>query len=99
MNTKKLISITGGTKGIGSEIAEYFLEKNWIVLIGSRQKSGLANISHDNLHFFKIDVKNEKDHQKFYQYARKISKNYQLKQKQLKDLYNEKARNKKIIKR
>ena len=76
MNTKKLISITGGTKGIGSEIAEYFLEKNWIVLIGSRQNSGLAKMSHDNLHFFKIDVKNEKDHQKFYQHARKISQNY-----------------------
>ena len=76
MREKKLISITGGTKGIGSEIAEYFLKQDWVVLIGSRKKDGLALKNHKNLYYLKIDVKQEKDQKKFYKYAKQLSSNY-----------------------
>lgn len=76
MNNGKLVTITGGTQGIGSEIAKYFLKKNWIVLIGARKKKELALHKHKNLHFFKIDVTKEEDHKKFYKKAKKISNNF-----------------------
>ena len=76
MKQKKIISITGGTNGIGSEIAEYFLKQDWIVLIGSRKKNGLAKKSHKNLYYLKLDVRKEEEQRKFYNYAKKLSGNY-----------------------
>lgn len=58
----KTVIITGGTKGIGAEIAKKFLIKNYRVLIGSRTKTGLALETNKNMKFFQIDVKKESDH-------------------------------------
>ena len=58
----KTIVITGGTKGIGSDIARKYLSEGWDVLIGARQETGLALEKQERLKFQKIDVKNESDH-------------------------------------
>ena len=58
----KTIVITGGTKGIGSDIARKFLSEGWDVLIGARQETGLALEKHERLKFKTIDVKNESEH-------------------------------------
>ena len=58
----KTIVITGGTKGIGSDIARKFLSEGWDVLIGARQETGLALEKHERLKFKAIDVKNESEH-------------------------------------
>ena len=66
MNNKtqnRTVIITGGTKGIGADIANKFLVENWCVLIASRNKSGLANEHHENLKFHQVDVRIETDHQ------------------------------------
>ncbi len=76
MNNGKLITITGGTQGIGAEIAKYFLKNNWIVLIGARKKKALGLYSHENLHFLSIDVTKEEDHKKFYKKAKTLSSNF-----------------------
>ena len=55
------IVITGGTKGIGSDIARKFLKEGWQVMIAARNKSGLATENHDNLMFQQIDVRKEKE--------------------------------------
>ena len=59
MNT---VIVTGGTKGIGAEIANKFLLEGWQVVIGARNKSGLATKQHERLEFQQIDVRNELDH-------------------------------------
>ena len=45
----KTVIITGGTKGIGAEIAKKFMDANYKVIIGARKKAGLALESHRNL--------------------------------------------------
>jgi len=59
MNT---VIITGGTKGIGASIALKFLKEGWNVLIGARNKTGLALENNERLKFQVIDVKNESEH-------------------------------------
>ena len=58
----KTVVITGGTRGIGSDIAHKFLSEGWDVLIGARQETGLALENHERLKFKAIDVKNEPEH-------------------------------------
>ena len=58
----KTVVITGGTKGIGSDIARKFLSEGWDVLIGARQETGLALEKQERLKFKAIDVKNESEH-------------------------------------
>ena len=65
----KTVIITGGTQGIGADIARKFMDTSWNVLIGARSKSGLAGESHENLKFQKMDVREESGHQKLIQTA------------------------------
>ena len=60
----KTLVITGGTQGIGADIARVFLEAGYHVLIGARHRSGLAEIKHEHLKFQKIDVREESGHKK-----------------------------------
>ena len=59
----KTVIITGGTKGIGADIARGFLSDDWHVIIAARNNSGLAKENHKNLIFQKMDVRIESDHQ------------------------------------
>jgi NAD(P)-dependent dehydrogenase (short-subunit alcohol dehydrogenase family) len=56
------VIITGGTKGIGADIARKFLKEGWQVMVAARNKSGLATEKHDHLRFQAIDVRKEKEH-------------------------------------
>lgn len=56
------VIITGGTKGIGADIARKFLDDGWQVLIAARSKSGLAEENHERLKFQQVDVRVESDH-------------------------------------
>ncbi len=60
---KKTVIITGGTKGIGAEIARVFYEANFYIVLGSRQDSRLTKQLGDRARFVKADVRREKDHQ------------------------------------
>lgn len=65
MKTKlKTVIITGGTKGIGAEIARVFHRAGMCVIIGSRTDSGLADELDERVRFVKTDVRRENDHKK-----------------------------------
>lgn len=53
----KVIIITGSRKGIGKELAHYYLNKNNIVIGCSR---GESSIEHENYRHFSLDVSDEK---------------------------------------
>ena len=55
------VIITGGNKGIGLEIAEKFLKKNFIVVVGGRTKINLKN---KNLFFIQCDLTKYSSHEK-----------------------------------
>ncbi len=59
---KKTVIITGGTKGIGAEIARVFYGADFHVVLGSRHDSGLTKQLGDRARFIKTDVRREKDH-------------------------------------
>ncbi|MBF89529.1 MAG: short-chain dehydrogenase [Candidatus Marinimicrobia bacterium] len=59
----KTVIITGGTRGIGAGIAKTFLAAGYKVVIGSRNMEGLAKEENPNLVYFKMDVRNETDHE------------------------------------
>ncbi|MCR6587603.1 SDR family oxidoreductase [Campylobacter insulaenigrae] len=54
---QKIIIITGSRKGIGKELSEYYLKKNYIVCGCSR---GKTSIKHENYRHFELDVCDEK---------------------------------------
>ena len=72
---KKLIIITGGTKGIGLAIAKEFLENKWKVIItGRSEPSFYKKNKNKNLKFFKMNVRFEKDHISLFKEAIKWNK-------------------------
>jgi 3-oxoacyl-[acyl-carrier protein] reductase len=58
MFVSKVILITGTSRGLGLHLANYFLEKNYIVIGCSRNKHN--NLSHYNYTHFSIDIRDEK---------------------------------------
>ena len=54
----QIIVITGTRKGIGKELAKYYLEKENIVIGCSR---GNSSINHKNYRHYELDVSNEND--------------------------------------
>lgn len=54
----KKILITGASSGIGKEILEYFLKKNYFVIAISRSK---INTNYKNFDFFKCNLNKEKE--------------------------------------
>ena len=54
---KKVILITGTSKGIGKSLANYYLSKNHIVIGCSRKYS---NIKHQNYSHYNLDITDEK---------------------------------------
>ncbi len=68
---KKTVIITGGTKGIGAEIARVFFTAGYYVLLASRQDSGLAKKLGHRAHFIKTDVRRQEDHLRLAAFALK----------------------------
>ena len=62
--------ITGTRKGIGKELADYYIQKNYIVIGCSR---GPSTINHSNYFHFSIDISDEKSIRQLFKY---ISKTY-----------------------
>lgn len=58
MHNQSVILVTGSRKGIGRAIAEYYLQKDFIVIGCSRGKSDLA---HANYKHFCLDISDEKE--------------------------------------
>ena len=67
----KTVIITGGTKGIGADIARTFYSEGYSVIVASRTDNGFAKKLGDRARFVKIDVTMENDHQKAVAFARK----------------------------
>lgn len=65
----KTVIITGGTKGIGADIALGFIRSGHQVLVGARHRSGIAEETQKQLKFQEIDVREEFGHQKLIQTA------------------------------
>ncbi|MBC34191.1 MAG: hypothetical protein CMN01_06165, partial [Rickettsiales bacterium] len=64
MNDKKIIWITGGGSGIGSELAKIFANNGHKVIISGRDKIKLkkvSNIEPDLIKPFKIDISSEQE--------------------------------------
>lgn len=60
----KTVIITGGSKGIGLEIAKTFLSNNYKVIVGSRTAPSLKEVE-----FIPMDVRKRSDHVKIVQQA------------------------------
>ncbi len=66
---EKVMWITGGSSGIGSATAKYFLKNNWNVIISSSNIEKLTNAKSkivnedniENLHTIKCDITNKKE--------------------------------------
>ena len=63
------VIVTGGTQGIGADIARGFIEAGWAVVIGARTQSGLAEEVHDQLKFAPLDVRIAQDHMRLVELA------------------------------
>jgi len=61
-NETKTVIITGGTKGIGADIARKFHQEGWFVVVASRKSSDLLNELSANISYQVMDVQNEADH-------------------------------------
>ena len=64
MPATKTIVITGGTKGIGAEIAKAFYAEGMSVVVGARADNGFAQRLGEGACFQKIDVRRESDHRR-----------------------------------
>jgi len=66
-NKRKTILITGVTGGIGSEIAQKFLDNNWDVYGIARTKHISRELeNHKNFYFLSVDISSGKDVQKLF---------------------------------
>ncbi len=68
MKNKKIILITGTSKGIGKYLAEYYCEKDYIVTGCSRNDSEIKN---DNYTHFMLDITDEKKVKELFLHIRK----------------------------
>ncbi len=71
----KTVIITGGSKGIGADIAREFYKEGWNVFIGARHDNGLAQELGEKAFFVRMDVQREKDHIKISEIAIKKTGN------------------------
>lgn len=57
----KTVCITGGSRGIGRDLAIAFAEAGFRVFVGARSESGVTTLS-PNINFVKMDARYEQDH-------------------------------------
>ena len=57
----KIIVITGGTKGLGKELALGFAKLQVQVIVSAHTEDGVQNLTENNILFVKADSRNEKD--------------------------------------
>ena len=65
----KTVIITGGTKGIGADIAQTFLNSDYYVIVGARNIPKEKINKRSNIEFLKINVCEQNDHKKLVQIA------------------------------
>lgn len=58
----KTVCITGGSRGIGRDIAVSFANAGYTVFVGARSESGVTALS-QSIRFFPMDVRRDGDHQ------------------------------------
>lgn len=73
MNNSRILVITGGNKGMGKEIARYFLDKGYKVFIGARTDNEIAKELGEGAFFIKTDVTKEEDLKRLTETAAKDS--------------------------
>jgi NAD(P)-dependent dehydrogenase (short-subunit alcohol dehydrogenase family)/acetyltransferase-like isoleucine patch superfamily enzyme len=62
ISTSKTIFITGGSKGIGKEIAVFFKNLNYNVIISyNKSFSNTSELTNKGIHVYKMDVTNEEE--------------------------------------
>ena len=69
---KKVILITGGSKGIGNQLIKYFLKKGFFVINLDNQK---YNFNSDNYKFYKFDLNKYNDIEHF---SKRIFKKFKI---------------------
>lgn len=59
----KTLLLTGGTRGIGKGIAEYFLNKGWrvILLYKSCEENAKKLCENENCYAYRVDIRNEEE--------------------------------------
>lgn len=65
----KTVVVTGGTRGIGLDIARAFATDGATVFVGARNESPLVRDLGANVHFVKMDVAKADDHRKIVSHA------------------------------
>lgn len=68
MSKKKVMLITGASRGIGRFLCEYYVNEGWKVYGCSRKAS---NFSHDNYSHFQLSVTDEKEAKRLFSFIRK----------------------------
>lgn len=62
--SQKSVIITGGNKGIGLDIARVFINSNYKVIVGAREKTNAIIEMGNKVHFIECDVRSEASHLK-----------------------------------
>lgn len=71
--TQKTVVVTGGSRGIGLDITEAFINAGYFVVIGARHDRGVVERFGDRVVFQEIDVQNASDHVKLVELAFKYT--------------------------
>lgn len=69
----KTLVITGGSRGVGAEIARLFYRNGYFVVIGARTENPIASKLGSNARFQVTDVRYEKDHLRLIETALKFT--------------------------
>jgi len=69
VNSTKTALVTGGTRGIGADVARAFAEAGYTVFVGARTETPAVKDLGPNAHFVKMDVTKPDDHKGFVQAA------------------------------
>ncbi len=72
--SKKLVVITGGTKGIGRALVDKFWNEGFEVITCARNENDLKILQKDNLHTFQADLSKREDVQAFGEFVLSYNK-------------------------
>lgn len=76
MSKKKVIVVTGGTKGIGRAIVDLFSEQNFEVFTCARNNTN--DFKSNNIHFYKADLSNKSEVHAFCEFVNSQTKHVDI---------------------